>query len=96
MIEQIFDTDIEGDTVFDVVSRLYGGGKSLKAISRETSLSEQKVRKILITKTIYSTQFSDKIPAMLKEGKSINEIGRELKLMRGAITSYLPYGYETI
>lgn len=95
VIEQNSAADIEGGAVFDDVARLYGEGKSLKAIARETAISEQKVRKILITKKLYSSEVSDKILALLDEGKGMDEISKELGIKRGAISSYLPYGYET-
>lgn len=92
VIEQ--ESEGEGDAVFDTVAKLYGDGKSLKAIAKETAISEQKVRKILITKKLYSSEISDKILALANEGKSIDEISAELGLKRGAVTSYLPYGHE--
>lgn len=94
VIEQNTNADSAGDAVFDTVARLYGEGKSLKAIAKEAAISEQKVRKILITKKLYASELSDKILKLLDEGKSIDEIGGELKLKRSAITSYLPYGYD--
>lgn len=90
IIEQGSDTD--GNAVFDTVARLFTEGKSLKAIAKESGLSEQKVRKVLITKQLYSSELSERILLMLDSGNDIDKICKELKLTRGAVTSYIPYG----
>ncbi len=95
MIQQNSTSEYQEDgAVFDIVAKLFGEGKSLKSIAKETSISEQKVRKILITKGFYSSELSNKIISLFESGMTITDVQKELKLTRGAVTSYLPYGFE--
>lgn len=79
------------DALFTSVVRLHEQGIANKVIARQLKISEQKVRKILITTGAWSSPLSLKIQKMRKEGKSIGEIAEHLEITRNAVLSYLPY-----
>lgn len=79
------------DALFTSVVRLSEQGLSLKKISKQLNISEQKARKILITAGAWSSPLADSIAAMTKSGKCVDEIAVALGLGRNAVLSYMPY-----
>lgn len=79
------------DRIFTSVLRLSEQGVSLKQIGRQLGISEQKVRKILITAGAWSSDTSKKISSLVESGKSLDEIQAVTGLTRNAVLSYLPY-----
>lgn len=71
--------------------KLHKKGLSLKQIAREQQISEQKVRKILITAGLWSSETCEKITALTKAGVSIDQTMVETRLTRNAVLSYMPY-----
>ena len=78
--------------LFTRVCESYDQTGSIKKTAHETGTSEQKTRKILITKGKYTCENHRRIIQMLEEGKNIEQIGKALNISRGQIISYLPYG----
>lgn len=58
------------DVLFSSVVRLSEQELSLKEISKRLHISEQKVRKILITAGVWSSETSRKISSLVESGKS--------------------------
>lgn len=79
------------DTLVTSTVELRKKGLSLKQISRELNISEQKARKILITAGLWSSETCEKITALTKKGLSIDQITAETHLTRNAVLSYMPY-----
>ena len=79
------------DRIFTSVLRLSEQGVSLKQIGRQLGISEQKVRKILISAGAWSSETSKKINSLVESGKSLDEIQAITGLTRNAVLSYLPY-----
>ena len=79
------------DRIFTSVLHLSEQGVSLKQIGRQLGISEQKVRKILITAGAWSSETSKKINSLVESGKSLDEIQAVTGLTRNAVLSYLPY-----
>lgn len=79
------------DRIFTSTLRLSEQGVSLKQIGRQLGISEQKVRKILITAGAWSSETSKKISSLVESGKSLDEIQAFTGLTRNAVLSYLPY-----
>lgn len=79
------------DRIFTSVLRLSEQGVSLKQIGRQLGISEQKVRKILISAGAWSSETSKKISSLVENGKSLDEIQAVTGLTRNAVLSYLPY-----
>lgn len=79
------------DALMTSVLRLHEQGLSLKAIARQLKVSEQKVRKILITAGAWSSPTSRKVAELQAAGKSLDEIAAALGITRNAVLSYTPY-----
>ena len=79
------------DALFTSVIRLHEQGLSIKSISRQLGISEQKTRKILITVGAWSNSVSIQVQEMRKAGKSIDDITSILGITRNAVLSYTPY-----
>lgn len=79
------------DALMTSVLRLHEQGLSLKAIARQLKVSEQKVRKILITAGAWSSPTSRKVADLQAAGKSLDEIAAALGITRNAVLSYTPY-----
>lgn len=78
-------------TSMDGVLNIYNKTGSIKETSRICGISEQKVRKVLITKNAYSTPLSDKISSLSNRGLTPLEISKKLNISRAAVNSYMPY-----
>ena len=77
-------------TIEEVVS-LYRRCGSIKQVSRETKISEQTIRRLLITRGEYVTHLSAEISAMHESGMDAFEISEKLRMSLNAVWSYLPY-----
>ena len=64
---------------------------SIRSIAEEFNITPLKVRKILITAGVFSTDISDEVNDLFSRGKSILEIQRITGLGRASVYSYLPY-----
>ena len=64
---------------------------SIRSIAEEFDITPLKVRKILITAGVFSTDISDEVNDLFSRGKSILEIQRITGLGRASVYSYLPY-----
>ena len=67
------------------------GDNSIRGIAEEFDITPLKVRKILITAGVFSTDISDEINDLFSSGKNILEIQRITGLGRASVYSYLPY-----
>lgn len=76
---------------------LYEEDKSLQTIADTLSLNPIKVRKLLITASVYESEIADVVNASFeeKQGMSYKEaleaVAAELNLSKASVTSYLPY-----
>ena len=64
---------------------------SIRSIAEEFDITPLKVRKLLITAGVFSTEISDEINDLFSQGKSIIEIQKITGLGRASVYSYLPY-----
>ena len=51
----------------------------MKAVHKETGLSETKIRKILITEGLYSSELGDEIQRLYESGVSFEEICKKIE-----------------
>jgi len=84
----VYEIDEE---LFDRVCTSYDSTGSIKKTAKDVGVSEQKARKILITKGKYTCENHQQIIKMQADGKSLEEIGEALHISRGQLLSYLPY-----
>lgn len=64
---------------------------SLRAVAAELGTTVIRTRKLLITAGYFSSPTSTAVQRMKEEGKSVDEIGAELKLGPAAVYAYLPF-----
>ncbi len=75
----------------DRVTSTYQKNESLKETARIEKLSEQKVRKILITVGSYTTPQIKSVNDLYEKGLTPKEIEVKLGISRAAVNSCLPY-----
>lgn len=76
---------------FDDIVRLYHDTESIKAVSRETGISEQTIRRVLILTGEYSSARSAEISTLYDHGLSIDDIAAELGISKKTVLAYIPY-----
>jgi DNA-binding CsgD family transcriptional regulator len=83
--------------IFASVCSVYEGNKSIKKTAQLLSISEERVRRILITEGLYTCALHKQISELLNQGKPIDEIADILKMKPKNIRTYLPYdkGFES-
>lgn len=77
----------------DAICRVYRETRSVKKTAKLVSLSENRVKKVLITHNLYESETYNKIVKLLNEGKRLEEIQHTLSMSADTLRSYLPYGY---
>lgn len=82
----------------DAAVELYKNGRSLKAIADELLLNPIKVRKLLITAEVYTSEIAEKVKSTFDEYRETQDYKtalfstvKALQLSRASVTSYLPY-----
>ena len=78
-------------TTRQAIVDFYQKSKSIKATAREFKISEQKIRKLLISVGVWHSPLSDKIQELAASGLSVKKIAEQLKITTGAVDGYLPY-----
>lgn len=78
--------------LIETICNSYKPGVSLRTMAKKFELSAMKVRKILITGGVYSTELSTEIDALWRDGKTASEISVLLGTTVANVNSYLPYG----
>jgi hypothetical protein len=78
--------------LFQRVSEVYAETNSIKKTAKLLTLSEEKSRRILFTTKDYTCETHEKVMALLKEGKSLEDVSDAVGVSRRKIHAYLPYG----
>ena len=81
-------------SLIDQVVELYASGMSMRNIGTQLSLSQMKVRKILITDGAYTSERCDEINDYYQNGYSVEEIAEIFHMTKSSVYSYL--AYETV
>ena len=87
------DLDLEAvqSDLIEMVCSDYTHGTSVRALAKQHEISPMKTRKILITGGAYSTDLSEQIGELWKDGKTVSEIAELLNTTTANVNSYLPY-----
>lgn len=64
---------------------------SLNAVAEGMETTALRVRKLLITAEMYSTETARRVQDLIRQGKSIEEVMAETGLGRASVYSYIPY-----
>lgn len=86
-----FDPEEIQEYLIEDVCYEYQRGKTIRKIAKEMELSAIKVRKILITGGVFTSDLSTQIDALYKDGKKPSEIAAILNTTTANVNSYLPY-----
>lgn len=73
------------------ITKSYNAGFSLKVISDLTGYSPDKVRKVLITANVYTSERYDDIKFMRKHGMPNIQIAEKLGVKLASVQAYAPY-----
>lgn len=79
------------DATYTSVIRLHEQGITPKQIAKRLHLSEQKVRRILITVGAYSTPTSEEVNQRIAQGETLDQIAEALGISRKSVIAYTPY-----
>jgi len=82
---------IQQSVIDDVVALYQNGAVSLRSVAKSMDFSMTKVRKILITAGVYSTEISSAVGAAYKDGLTVEEIAASLNMSVSNVYLYLPY-----
>jgi hypothetical protein len=94
-----YDAEKIMQLLIDTLSEAYSGqekndsdsGASLQKIAEEFEMSRVKVRKLLITAGVYSTDISEQVNELRQQGKTVMQIMEITGLGRASVYSYIPY-----
>lgn len=75
----------------DQIIACYQHEKSIRRTAQIAGISDQKVRKILITAGLYRTEMTDEAKRLRNSGITIEEIAEKLNCKVSAINGMLPY-----
>ena len=81
-------------SLIDTVVEMYDSGLSMRKIGTQLSLSQMKVRKILITTGAYTSQRCEEIHDYYQNGYSVEDIAEIFHMTQSNVYSYL--AYETV
>ncbi len=77
--------------LLSTLADVYGDGISLRALAAEFDMTLLKVRKLLITAGVFSSDISKQVNDLYQSGRSVAEIMKIMSLSRASVHSYLPY-----
>lgn len=89
-----YNSDTIMQELINEVSKLYielGDNASIRQIADEFGMTPLKIRKLLITAGVFSSDVCDQVLELYRSGKSVPEIQRITGLSRASVHSYLPY-----
>lgn len=76
--------------IHDILA-VYSRKLTIKGTAKATGISEQTVRKVLISNGIVPPGNATRIHDALASGKSVEQVAHELHLSPEAVSAYLPY-----
>lgn len=86
-----YDSNALMQELIDIVTEVYQKSHEIKATAMELSLPANKIKKLLITGNVISYPETEKIQALLQQGKMMEEIQEIMGLSYSTINTYLPY-----
>ena len=86
-----YDAEKQFDAFLQELSAAYEEADSLRGLARELNITLLKLRKLLITAGIFTSDICTEINELYKQRKSVPEIMQITGLSRASVHSYLPY-----
>ncbi|MCK9330893.1 MAG: plasmid pRiA4b ORF-3 family protein [Candidatus Cloacimonetes bacterium] len=84
------ENELDDSIVLKVIEK-FGDNDSIEKTAKECGVSTVKVRKILITSSLWSSPTSDEVGQLYASGCSISRIAQALKMDETAVAAYTPY-----
>lgn len=78
-------------TVYEDIIKEYETCKSVTQIAKKLKVSEERVRRTLITERLWTSRSAEPIVKLFREGKTVPEIAKELTISEKTVQSYIPY-----
>ena len=76
---------------YDDILEQYRLSQSIKGVASALNISEQTVRRTLITAGLYTSERAKRIQQLYSAGMPTKDIAELLKISASAVSSYLPY-----
>lgn len=78
------------NTSVEEVCEEYRRTNSIKGTAKKVGISEEKTKKILIRAGLYTSEKHRKIKALIEQGKTLEEISRELQMSQKQLSVFVP------
>ena len=86
-----YNPELQFNNFLQELSNAYEEIGSLRTLATELNISLLKLRKLLITAEVFTSDISTEINNLYQSGKKIPEIMEFTGLSRASVHSYLPY-----
>ena len=86
-----YNSELQFNNFFQELSDAYEKADSLRSLADELNISPLKLRKLLITADVFTSDICTEINNLYQSGKKIPEIMKLTGLSRASVHSYLPY-----
>ena len=86
-----YNPELQFNNFLQELSNAYEETGSLRILATELNISLLKLRKLLITAEVFTSDISIEINDLYQSGKKIPEIMKLTSLSRASVHSYLPY-----
>lgn len=86
-----YDPKEQFEKMLEDVKEAYENADSLRALAMELNMTLLKLRKLLITAGVFTSDICMEVNRLFEEGKQIPEIMKITGLSRASVHSYLPY-----
>lgn len=73
------------------IIQMYNELQSMRTIEKETGISYNVVRRVLVESGIYPSLYTEFINTMYQSGMSIQQIAKQLRVTPKAISTHLPH-----
>lgn len=81
-------------TLLAEVTNAYEQAGIIRTLAAELNMTTLKLRKLLITAGVFTSDICDEVNALHQQGKKLTEIMEITGLSRASVQSYLPYTKE--
>lgn len=82
---------MDSNGIYIDIVEAYATCKSITKIAKKLKVSEERVRRTLITEGLWTSRTAAPIVRLFHEGKTVPEIAKELMISEKAVQSYIPY-----
>lgn len=86
-----YNPELQFNNFLEELSNAYEETSSLRILATELNISPLKLRKLLITADVFTSDICAEINGLYQSGKKIPEIMKLTGLSRASVHSYLPY-----